>query len=93
MRNFTKIKFKMNKSFTVLAIAAIATVPTEAVKTEFMNFFNKPLQPLWGSATSWMNSPSGNTMSGSSSSATTSQKEPVSHAMPSSWFKNSHAKG
>lgn len=90
MRNFTKIKFKMNKSLAVLAIAALATVPTEAVKTEFMNFFDKP---LWGSATSWMTSPSGNTMSGSSSSATTSQKEPVSPAMPSSWFKNSHAKG
>ena len=39
----------MNRSLAALAIAALATVPTDAVKTEFMDgafsFFDKP---LWG---------------------------------------------
>ena len=45
----------MNKSLAVLAITALATVPTTAVKTEFdFSFFDKPLWGGSGGANSWM---------------------------------------
>ena len=44
----------MNKSLAALAIAALVTVPTSAVKTEWMDgafsFFDKPLWNSWGSS-------------------------------------------
>ena len=61
VRDFTKIKFKMNKSLASVALAALAVVPTSAVKTEFMDnafsFFDKPLwnnsrvSGVWGGNT------------------------------------------